>query len=608
MISININDVSGVNVRFRVPDQTLESLSFSGHSQKKLAAWVDALPRANLGETARLLYSGLQELNQLRIDAPLRFTLLEVMRPSVYYVCNALKKHYANQPIVLPDKASKVANLAQALQAHLANGYKIIVVQNVNKVEIADCKQQMSRAVHRAISDLTSTLDRCYQLYFPTPTHLWQEINGLYELADTHDFLEAELTDREAQFVSVCSIAHIYQRACILATAKMNQLRQNEIAHVYTLSAFLAQYIHISKKKGNAQTFVVDLRKGDEPIMRDLAHVSDGDQNRFFSCKPLVDQLQRMRSDDRGGSEGVQVAQGLTLELVQHLTQAWSGQKQRSFSRTQQTGGVELAVGMLMAHYHLAGECEFNDVLRGKAAGVRGDADGGSEEQGVKSSPLFQEASKDDVWSQAFGGSNDSLDMAGGKIGYTASSLNKLAEKKEKFKLCQSQLVNTSPGGYCVNLPQAMPGAIKTGELLGVREKGAARWGVGVIRWAKRISKENVRIGLELMASHANPVGVKLLRKTGVAGDFMRALLLPELKSLEQPMTILLPNIMFEEGSKVLLNQNGSEVKVQLLKQVVKTASFCQFTLNVLSPNKSLSGMELGSKDEDDFDTVWSSL
>jgi hypothetical protein len=88
------NDESGSEIRFRVPRQTLDKLSFSGHTPRKFSSWIDSLPKANLGEMARLLYSGLQEFNQLRLEPLQRFKLLEIVRPTVYEISDSLKVHY----------------------------------------------------------------------------------------------------------------------------------------------------------------------------------------------------------------------------------------------------------------------------------------------------------------------------------------------------------------------------------------------------------------------------------------------------------------------------------------------------------------------------------
>src|SRR5476649_2204011 len=113
----------------RAPTPTQSSLSFCDTTPRDMKRWISTLPKANLGETARQLYQGLTELNQLVTPSENRLQLLELLRPEVYYVCKHLERHFLHQAIVLDERSRKIANLCQALQSHLAIGYKQIVMR-----------------------------------------------------------------------------------------------------------------------------------------------------------------------------------------------------------------------------------------------------------------------------------------------------------------------------------------------------------------------------------------------------------------------------------------------------------------------------------------------
>ena len=121
-------------LRQRLPAQDSSRLSLVSHQPRKLREWVDGLPMMNVGETSRQVFQTLQELTRLQVDAPERLELLEILRPTVHAVCNALAKHYLNQSVMLPERATKVATLAQAMQSHLATGYKSVVVVSLDKL------------------------------------------------------------------------------------------------------------------------------------------------------------------------------------------------------------------------------------------------------------------------------------------------------------------------------------------------------------------------------------------------------------------------------------------------------------------------------------------
>src|SRR5450830_1833504 len=135
----------------RAPTPTQLSLSFCDATPRDLKRWIAGLPKANLGETARLLYQGLGELNLLLTPSENRLQLLELLRPEVYYVCKHLERHFLHQAIVLDERSRKIANLCQALQSHLAIGYKQIVIRiapRFTKDRAPLLTQALQRAIH----------------------------------------------------------------------------------------------------------------------------------------------------------------------------------------------------------------------------------------------------------------------------------------------------------------------------------------------------------------------------------------------------------------------------------------------------------------------------
>ena len=99
----------------------------------------------------------------------------------------------------------------------------------------------------------------------------------------------------------------------------------------------------------------------------------------------------------------------------------------------------------------------------------------------------------------------------------------------------------------------------------------------------------------------------------------MRTLMLPELRAIGQPATLITPNIAFHVGYKVNINESGLVSKGQLIKQVTSTASFSQFQFKMLVPaagreelveERAAPQAEERSKkaQDDDFDSIWSSL
>ena len=612
---------SGVEkFQLRVPQQDLRKLSFCGHTPKKLAVWVESLPKVNIGETARLLYAAIQELNRLQIDPLNRYQLLETLRPAIHYVCDSLSKHYLNQSVVLPDKANKVANLAQALQNHLSMGYKVAVVQGIVKIKDNGVAQMVASAIHRALSDLSRTLLRCYQLYFPTPANLWRELHRLYLIAEHHKLLAYEIEDDEFKETRISGIHHAYLRSILIATAKPNQLRQKEIALIYEATTVWSKLTNISATLDKNHLFVANLASDSAPVYASLiANKQKSQHYRYIDCRNLATKIQDiLRAPDHYSEDtnfDFYLPRGCDDDLLRHLIQSWGQLTQRAFSRSNNKGRINICLGHSATHYYLAGKTDFNTVLRGfHESGLVDDHDNPFLNAKPFSGP---NEGASDVWALAF-------DAGDGMTGPDADKLNKISldddtdqesteveESPPLFDYYSCGLINTSPGGFCVSWGDQVPKLVKTGEIVGIREDNQDNWSIGVIRWVKQFKNEGARMGIELLAPDATPVGTRVVNKVGATTEYMRALLLPELKAIGQTATLIMPKIAFHVGNKILLNERGVEEKVQLIKQVTSTASFSQFQFKYYSkarPNPKKQAPNSTLNKDSDFDSIWSSL
>ena len=164
---------SDLKLDLSIPEQTLNCLSFADPTPASFKLWVDNLPLANVGEISRQLYQAIIEFNKLAISPLLRTQLLEILRSPMKYVCKELSKHFLSQSVVLPEKQQKIANLAQAIQIHLATGYKIVLIESVSNLGNDKQKKNFVLAAHRLFSEYGHVILRSCQLYTATPKNIW---------------------------------------------------------------------------------------------------------------------------------------------------------------------------------------------------------------------------------------------------------------------------------------------------------------------------------------------------------------------------------------------------------------------------------------------------
>ena len=599
-------------IRLKLPEQDLQYLTVGSDQPKKLQSWVDELPLMNMGETSRLLYQFIQEVNRLQVPSAQRLQLLEVVRPAIVHCCKSLSKHYLNQSLVLPEKARRVASLAQALQTHLASGYKLAAVRTVKHLREKDGKPRLAKAIHRAISALADTLVRSYQLYFPVPRHVWLELHQLFLLAEMNGVHELQVEEPESKAVPSSSIMDAYGRALLLATAKPNQLRQQEIAVVYQAAEEWAAYLEIKKAGNESDLFVFDLQQDRPPTYR--THVSvAGDDSRYIDSAILIARL----SEAAAGKppEGFILPKGMTDNLLAHLQQAWGALTERSFQRLGQTGPIDVCLGLLSLHTHLSGGMDFDRLVRGENLEVL--APGQAENPFLSGRSSSRPGTPDDgdPWSKAFDGGgrrmSDDATMENIDLSKITNAVRKTSEESggtTKAEKTTCEKINASPGGYCLQWQGDTPAQLRTGEILGVRELGQNEWAIGVVRWVKQLASQGAQFGVELLAPRATAVGARAVRKTGDAGNFMRALMLPALNAIGQPATLLVPSVGFQSGGKVELAAGGHMERIVLNRKVNSTAGFGQYEFRAGPGGTGPGAREDDREGGEDFDSIWSSL
>ena len=266
------------HLQLRIPTLDKQSLSFCDASPQALAKWIDSLPKANLGETARLLYQCLAELNQLQTPSSNRMQLMELLRPEVLFVCKHLEKHFLNQSVVLEERPRKVANLCQALQNHLGIGYKLIVAQEAGSLR-KDQTQQLATAIERSLSSMFGPLVRSCQLYCPVPEGLWQEMHLLYQIARSLELQNLPIKDPLSPFKTAQTVEHTYLAALMLGCARTNQMRQNAIANLAEVMIAWTPLVRLEAADSSTTQFWIDPQQDAPPRLKSPSDDTAGPVN-----------------------------------------------------------------------------------------------------------------------------------------------------------------------------------------------------------------------------------------------------------------------------------------------------------------------------------------
>ncbi|MDH5396494.1 MAG: hypothetical protein OEW97_09465, partial [Gammaproteobacteria bacterium] len=202
----------GKNIGLDVPTRTLPDKTAFNIRPRKLSNWIDALPRANLGETAKQIYIILHQTNQLAYPYQDRIRFLETLREPVDYVTRSMKKHFIGISLPLPDKSHKIASITKELFSCMATGYKIALEDTLaNNLMIFD-KKHLAMLTHRSLSYMGQNFLTSYQSYSPFADKYWDELHKLYAFSEKKKLLKIKIRDEQHPFIDKTSIATEYAR------------------------------------------------------------------------------------------------------------------------------------------------------------------------------------------------------------------------------------------------------------------------------------------------------------------------------------------------------------------------------------------------------------
>lgn len=600
-------DRQSPHLLLRVSTPTRQALSFCEPTARDMKRWIAQLPKANIGETARLLYQALLEFNQLLTPSDNRLQLLELLRPEVNFVCKQLEKHFLNQPIVLDERPRKVASLCQALQNHLAVGYKLIVARIASTpAQRKERQPLLTIALQRAMHSLRGPLIRANQLYCPVPDGLWLEMHQLYEIACERDVHRSVVRDELAHHTQGMSIEQSYIVALLLGCARCNQMRQQSIARLSEVLEPWSSLVELRAASDPRSLFALSPQVDGPPRYRSLFQTSELPSLLGIDPQPLVDAI-KQRLDDPEKPSRLLIPDGVSIDLLQHLSAAWGDISERTFQRTPGQGRLTLCIGMSALHYYLAGERPFSELLKSPEA--------------PKAATFKLQNGAPDIWANAFDAQNSTWE---GVVPYeeiefvrpsaTPADQSTSASGESAFAVYPLQIINHSPGGYCLSWPKDVPSQLQAGELLGLQDPGSQGWSVAVVRWIRQVRGGGTQMGIELIAPHAQPCGLQLVRKAEQGSHYLRALLLPEISAISRPATLITPRLPFQEGHKVQINQLGNEHRALLSRRQTSTGSYSQFEYRVVGQAEARQENPVTARQthkpagEEDFDSLWKSL
>jgi hypothetical protein len=590
------------SLRLTIPQQIPKAGVAAFFNAAKLKDWLDALPLANPRKTGQELLTALQQTNRTPAPANQRFHFLEQCRPLIADITDTLHKHYAAASIPLEDKHRTTAELVHALLAEMAYGYKAIVL-TTSAAPLNDANRNMLVASALcAMHHLAKLMVDSYALYLPEPASVWLELHQIYRYADYEDFASRGYP-LEGQAGDVRSIDHTYRRIIMLALANPYHLMQGEAQLVFRELDKWASHCRIlplgAGVSPNSQFYLdldSDTPPGYAPSSAKVLYPVDGRTLDISGTLAAVEQRSKALLAAAKTESGQLTLAGRKLRnMYKRLTDAWGIRVERLSERKPRSTPLEIAIGLSAAHHFAGHGTEFApesneiELRHGKGRGKdqeltlfsENDAPWVHEDQASRlatgivqprTSQFATDPAKDkDVWVKIYST----------QVHFESNK----GQSTPTFDSTACQLQDESRGGMAISCRKGHGMRLLVGEVIAFKSEHAPNpddWSIGVVRWLRTTTQEQLELGIGLLADDTLPVATRGVKGVGKDSEYFRSLLIPRMDPTQYPTTLITPAAVYDLDSVVLVNTGSDVFYAQLTKIMNATNSFALFQFKIV--------------------------
>jgi len=592
---------------------------------KQIDAWLDSLPRANIGETARRVFELLVEINRYRYPYQNRLYFLDAARETVLYVTDAMKRHFVGVNAPLPSKNLKIVSATREIHHAMAIGYMISIEGYLNHSLFFSDTKVLANMIQRCLSALGRVLLTSYQTYTPYPKNIWSQIHKLYLAAEQQKLLNITTIDNQNVHNVKTNINSEYMRILLTALTSPYKLRHGEAGKVYTV---LERWTHKSKLSTTENItrsnslFGVNLASDDPPRAYAIANVAESDFLRVLDSTSLTKAIRKdLKHGFKTGETTITSIDinrpDLSQDLMKRLLIAWCVIPKRNYPRNDIEESVHITLGLTATHQVIISGSK-KDNAYAINADTTSEQDIFDQTAQYKSNNISHSEAdaQPDVWEMIyFQGKDAALESLEEK--YKEDKLNDGQETQTPAPVKKQQaetwlILNESARGYCVKTISETRSRAQVGELVGVRRQianTAWKWGVGVIRWMKCDTTTGLMLGIEMLTPDAAAIGLRVV--SNARHDYQRTLMLPELPAVNQPTSLITTAVPYRIGHKLVINILGKEILIKLSKQVQNTGLFAQFQFEIMEEQGAIVHGGADNEEDDDnhdFSGVWNSI
>ncbi len=464
----------------RLPPRASQASGSVPIDAKGVAAWVDALPRANQQATLQQLIAAFQVWRGAMMLGPQRASVMEAVRPVALESIALIERALQSATFPLTPQRAQMAETCQTLHRELALGYRMALhefLAPTGSVPFLRGGAAAGLAV-RSTWHYSRLLMLSYFLYRVPPDDCWFGLHSVYRFAHHAGLLSKQV--QEAVEGAPRTVAQLYQQAILLALSNPYRFSQREQGELWGLTRELGALLQLAEKQSAQDSFMIPVDTDRGPGYTPEERESGNTLGYWFCVQPLRDVLDAPLTQAGVEAVSVRLPQSrlplqAPADLLRRLRAGWATAAERRARRLGATHSLDTVLGLIGLHFFLSGGTDF-DTFTGEIRGY-----------------LSQAATERASWAHT---SSDSV----------------------RASRTKATVLDQSLGGYRLQWPREAGLRIRVGELIGLsiaHEEDDPLWMVGVVRWIRYSVDGSVDAGVELLARRAHAVSLRTLDPLG---------------------------------------------------------------------------------------------
>ena len=511
-----------------MPDFDLPAISADARPEFTDAAscttWLTELPLVNVAPSQIRLLDQLQEMNRFDILPAERLKVLEMLREPIYFVQAEQIKKLANKPLPLTQVERGIFRHVVELWQELLTGYLRCLASAAD----GKLQGQTARICQRALDCVASNMFAHCRVYHAFPGSYWLALHRLYCHAEEAKENISGVPDPVKKTDVSCS--EVYVRALLLILANPNEQLQKQLLQTESWLARWAQHVPVRRKPPEDKSLPLLLLDSSAAAgaYRE-ADASGRTASAWLDTSELAQALKRLvvllRKGESPASLGLgeDCAMPSAEQLLVLLFRLWcQGNTERVPTRRSVSEKAQVCSGLASMHFHISG----------KVFSQPGHATQLSKRQRDEIATFGHASSRhDDAYVKAQG------------------------EALENWLLRDESL-----SGLRIERPAAASGArYAHTQLLAVRPADAKSFLLGVVRWLRTDSDDNLHAGIHVIPGVPRAVAARPTGINAQAERFVPAIYCPAVAALAAPASLILPPGWYRPKRVLEIYSEGSE-------------------------------------------------